>query len=56
KAYIRHLITADESLGGRLLSIHNIRFLTKLTEDIRTSIQKQAFEQFKKDFISRYNN
>ena len=56
KAYIRHLITSDESLGGRLLSIHNIRFLTKLTEDIRTSIQKQAFEQFKKDFISRYNN
>ena len=27
KAYIRHLITCDEMLGGRLLSIHNIRFL-----------------------------
>ena len=38
KAYIRHLIVSNESLGGRLLSIHNIRFLIRLTEEI--SIQK----------------
>ena len=35
KAYIRHLIVANETFGQRLLSIHNIRFLTKLTEDLR---------------------
>ena len=39
RAYIRHLLVADEALGGRLLSIHNIRFLIKLTEDIRESIK-----------------
>jgi len=32
KAYIRHLIVANETLGARLLSIHNIRFLIHLTE------------------------
>ena len=31
KAYIRHLLVANEQLAGRLLSIHNIRFLIKLT-------------------------
>jgi queuine tRNA-ribosyltransferase len=40
KSYIRHLITSDEMLGGTLLSIHNIRFLIKLTEDIRNSIKE----------------
>ncbi len=30
RAYIRHLIKANEILGVRLLSIHNLRFLTKL--------------------------
>lgn len=54
KAYIRHLITSNEVLGGRLLSIHNIRFLIKLTEDIRESIKEDKFEEYKKDFINRY--
>ena len=35
KAYIRHLVNVDEALGGRLLSIHNIRFLIRLTEELR---------------------
>jgi queuine tRNA-ribosyltransferase len=54
KAYIRHLLVADEGLGGRLLSIHNIRFLTKLTEDIRESIKNDSFLEFKKSFIDKY--
>ena len=56
KAYIRHLITCGESLGGRLLSIHNIRFLIKLTEDIRESIKNDNFLEYKKEFIERYKN
>ncbi|MCM1053581.1 MAG: tRNA guanosine(34) transglycosylase Tgt, partial [Ruminococcus sp.] len=40
KAYIRHLITNDETFGARLLSIHNIRFLIKLMEDIREAIKE----------------
>ena len=35
KAYIRHLVNVDEALGWRLLSIHNIRFLIRLTEELR---------------------
>ncbi len=54
KSYIRHLIIAKETLGGRLLSIHNIRFLIKLTEDIRESIKQKKFEEFKNNFIKRY--
>ncbi|MDD4298207.1 MAG: tRNA guanosine(34) transglycosylase Tgt, partial [Bacilli bacterium] len=46
RSYIRHLLVAGEALGGRLLSIHNIRFLIKLTEDIRESIKKDSFLEF----------
>lgn len=54
KAYIRHLITANETNGGRLLSIHNLRFLIKLTEEIRTSIEEKKFEEYKSEFIEKY--
>ncbi len=55
KAYIRHLIMAKETLGGRLLSIHNIRFLIKLTEDLRISIKENKVLEFKAEFIKNYN-
>ena len=54
KSYIRHLISVDEMLGGTLLSIHNIRFLIKLTEEIREAIRKDCFLEYKKDFLSKY--
>jgi len=54
KAYIRHLITCDETLGGRLLSIHNIRFLIKEVEEIRCAIYENRFQEYKKDFIEKY--
>ena len=54
RAYIRHLFSVDEVLGQRLLSIHNIRFLTKLTEEIRDAINNDSFEEYKKDFIEKY--
>ena len=56
KAYIRHLITANETFGARLLSIHNIRFLIKLTEDIRESIKNDNLLEYKKEFLERYNS
>ncbi|MBP3635185.1 MAG: tRNA guanosine(34) transglycosylase Tgt [Bacilli bacterium] len=55
KAYIRHLLVANEQLAGRLLSIHNIRFLIRLTEDIRKSIDDDYFLKFKEDFIRNYS-
>ena len=56
KAYVKHLINCEESLGGTLLSIHNIRFLIKLTEEIREAIKNDNFENYKKKFIEKYKN
>ena len=54
KAYIRHLITADETFGARLLSIHNIAFLTNLMKDIREHIKSDTLEEFRDEFIKDY--
>ena len=54
KAYIRHLVVSGETLGGRLLSIHNIRFLIRLTEEAREAIKKDNFVNFKEKFIEQY--
>lgn len=54
RSYIRHLFSVDEVLGQRLLSIHNIRFLIKLTEEIRDAINNDSFDEYKADFIEKY--
>ena len=56
RAYIRHLISVGETLGGRLLSIHNIRFLIRLTEEIREAIKKDSFLDYKREFLEKYNS
>ncbi len=56
RAYIRHLINADEILGARLLSIHNIKFLTDLMEDIKQAIREDRLLDFKDKFLKKYNN
>ena len=54
KAYIRHLLVADETLGQRLLSIHNLRFLIRIMEEIRTSIKEDKFLECKEEFYKNY--
>ncbi len=54
KAYIRHLIMSDEMFGGRLLSIHNLRFLIKLTEELREAIKTDTILEYKENFIKEY--
>lgn len=54
KSYIRHLVTSDELLAGRLLSIHNIRFLVKMMEEIREAIKNDTYQEYKKNFIEKY--
>jgi len=54
KAYIRHLIVANETFGARLLSIHNIYFLTNLMKEIRENIKSDTLEKFRDDFILNY--
>ena len=54
RAYIRHLINTDEMLGGRLLSIHNIRFLIKICEELREAIKEDRVLEYKEEFINKY--
>lgn len=54
KAYIHHLIKADETFGQRLLSIHNIRYLTHLTEELREAIKEDRILEYREKFIEDY--
>ena len=54
RAYLRHLFKAGETMSHMLLSEHNLRFLSKLSEDIRASIEQDRFSEFKKEFYSKY--
>ncbi len=55
KAYIRHLITAGESLAGTLLSIHNISFFLTLMSEARAHIEAGDYLKWSGEFIERYN-
>ncbi|HBX15946.1 MAG: hypothetical protein UU49_C0014G0004 [Candidatus Magasanikbacteria bacterium GW2011_GWC2_41_17] len=52
RAYLRHLFHADELLGLRLASIHNVRFMLKVMEEIRQAIAKEKFEKLKKEWTN----
>ena len=54
RAYIRHLIKANEILGVRLLSIHNLYFLTKLMERVRIEIENDNLLNFREEFYKKY--
>ena len=54
KAYIRHLINMKEILGVRLLSIHNLRFLTKLMDRVRIEIENDNLLSFRDEFYKKY--
>ena len=54
KAYIRHLLNADEILGARLLTIHNLHFFLDLMRRVRESIEQGTFAELAADVIARY--
>ena len=54
KAYLRHLVKTKEILGVRLLSIHNLYFLSKLMERVRKEIENDNLLNFKNQFYSKY--
>ncbi len=56
RAYLRHLVKANEILGFRLLTWHNLYFLVKLISEIHGSIQKDEFLDWRESFISGLNN
>ena len=47
RAFIRHLVNQQELLGHRLLSMHNLRFVLRLTAGARAAIEQGAFSDFK---------
>ena len=53
-AYLRHLFRAKELLGLRLASIHNLRFVLSLIDQIRSAILEDRFGAFHREFMSSY--
>jgi queuine tRNA-ribosyltransferase len=56
RAYIRHLFQADEILGLRLGSLHNLYFYHELVAQIRENIKNGTFASWKKMFKSKYQS
>jgi queuine tRNA-ribosyltransferase len=54
RGYIRHLVKAEEILGLRLITLHNLHFYLNLMSRARTEIKSGAFEQFRKSFVAQY--
>jgi len=54
KAYLRHLFKAEEILGARLATWHNLRFLLKLMEDVREAIMQDRLGDFRNEFFLKY--
>ena len=56
RSYIRHLFMSKESLGGVLLTLHNLRFFVKLMEDARVQISAGNYANWALEWIKRYND
>lgn len=54
KAYLRHLFSVNEILGSRLITIHNLFFLTRMMEDMREAIFADRFLAYKEEFLNKY--
>ncbi len=51
RGYLRHLFKAEEPLGQRLATIHNLRFMARLLEEIRVSLQEGNFLELKRAWL-----
>ncbi|MCI1208628.1 MAG: tRNA guanosine(34) transglycosylase Tgt [Treponema sp.] len=54
RAYLRHLFKDQEILSAMLSSYHNLYFLNALMKEIRRAISEDRFDQYRKDFLARY--
>ena len=54
RSYLRHLFKEQEILSCMLATYHNLYFLNNLMKEIRVAISGDRFEEFKKQFLSRY--
>lgn len=53
-AYLRHLFQAQEILGLRLATVHNLHFMLRFMEEVRSAIAAGAFTRFRSEFVSAY--
>jgi queuine tRNA-ribosyltransferase len=54
RGYIRHLVKAEEILGLRLITMHNLHFYVDLMKQARDKIDNRTFGQFRKSFVANY--
>lgn len=54
RAYVRHLFNADEMLGPRLATYHNLAFLSRLMGEARSAIAEDRFEGWRRDVLAEY--
>jgi queuine tRNA-ribosyltransferase len=54
RSYIRHLIKAEEILGLRLITIHNLHFYLNLMTQMRAALDNGTFAQFRENFVANY--
>jgi queuine tRNA-ribosyltransferase len=54
RGYIRHLVKAEEILGLRLITVHNLHFYLNLMQRIRASLEEGSFPSFRKRFVAHY--
>jgi queuine tRNA-ribosyltransferase len=54
RGYIRHLVKAEEILGLRLITLHNLHFYLELMNRARAEIERGTFDQFRKTFVADY--
>jgi queuine tRNA-ribosyltransferase len=54
RAYLRHLVKANEILGHVLLTTHNVHFLLNLMAQMRAAIADDGFDDFAAEFLSHY--
>lgn len=54
RAYLAHLIRAEEMLAPRMLSLHNLRYLHRLVERARTAIEQGTFQTWAQTWVHRY--
>lgn len=56
RAYLRHLIHADEMLGPRLLSLHNVHFLIAIMRRARAAIADGSFDAWSREWLTRFHS
>jgi queuine tRNA-ribosyltransferase len=54
RGYLRHLVKAEEILGLRLISLHNLHFYLNLMSRVRRAIEDGTFSAFRRDFVANY--